>query len=89
MVKAINEAVEIERQERIKTLREMADGRHDSIFEVADTNAKLSKVHNELKRIFQYIEVSYAFYKLLWLWVYDLCFYVCSSYRITLHVHYS
>lgn len=58
MIKTIKEAVEIERQDRIKTLKEMAEGRHDSTYEIADTNAKLSDVHKELKRIFQYIEVN-------------------------------
>ena len=37
----------------------MAEGKHDSIYEIADTNAKLSNVHKELKRIFHYIEVKY------------------------------
>ena len=58
MIKAINEAVEVERQERIKTLQQMAEGNHRCIYEVADTNAKLSNVHLELKRIFKHIEVK-------------------------------
>ena len=58
MIKAIKEAVEIERQERIKTLQQMAEGNHSCIYEVADTNAKLSNVHKELKKIFKHIEVK-------------------------------
>ena len=55
--KAVGEAVEVERQRRIKVLREMAEGKGDSTYEIADTNAKLSKVHTELKQTFQYIWV--------------------------------
>lgn len=55
--KAVGEAVEVERQRRIKILKEMAEGKGDSTYEIADTNAKLSKVHSELKETFQYIWV--------------------------------
>ena len=58
MLKAVKKAVEIERQEKIKTLKEMADGKHDSAYEIADTNSRLSNVHKELKKIFRYMEVN-------------------------------
>ena len=59
MAKAVKEAVEIERQERIKTLQEMADGRQDSTYAVANTNENLARVHKELKKLFHHIEVCY------------------------------
>lgn len=57
MIKTVKEAVEIERQERIKILEEMANGKSDS-YEIADTNAKRSEVHQELKKLFRYVEVK-------------------------------
>lgn len=58
MAKAVKEAVEIERQERIKTLQEMADGRQDSTYAVANTNENLARVHKELKKLFHHIETG-------------------------------
>ncbi|XP_065053984.1 inner centromere protein-like [Rhopilema esculentum] len=53
--KAVKYAVEIERERRIKILQEMAQGKSDNALEIADMNARLSKVHIELKDAFRYI----------------------------------